>query len=64
MPPSTLRRFATRMRMELELLLAREPWRQALAVASWGWLALLIRPFKRSRLLRRLGRPSGWGCLC
>ena len=44
--------LGTRLRMELELLLEREPWRRALAVLQhWGGLALLDD---------RLQRDPGW----
>jgi poly(A) polymerase len=46
--------LGTRMRMELELLLEREPWRQALAVlAAWGGLALLDAQVQADRHWRR-----------
>ena len=46
--------LGTRLRMELELLLEREPWRQALAVlAAWGGLALLDSQLQADRHWRR-----------
>ncbi len=49
--------LATRLRMELELLLVHETWRQALAVLQrWGGLVLLDGVLQRKRFcLRRLG---------
>jgi poly(A) polymerase len=57
--------LSTRLRMELELLLEREPWRQALAaLQTWGGLSLLDGALQenclwRSRLVwaERLGLP-------
>ena len=48
--------LATRLRMELELLLAREPWPQALdLLQAWGGLALLDPGLQADQwLLRRL----------
>ncbi|MEB3277204.1 MAG: CCA tRNA nucleotidyltransferase [Cyanobacteriota bacterium] len=57
--------LGTRLRMELELLLEREPWPQALgALQRWGALALLDGPLqvdqgwrRRLRWAERLGLP-------
>jgi poly(A) polymerase len=57
--------LGTRLRMELELLLEREPWRAALAVLQhWGGLALLDGQLqadhgwrRRLRWAQRLGLP-------
>jgi poly(A) polymerase len=57
--------LGTRLRMELELLLEREPWRQALAVLQrWGGLMLLDGQLqadhgwlRRLRWAQRLGLP-------
>ena len=57
--------LATRLRMELELLLEREPWRQALALLQeWGALLLLDPALqadqhwrRRIALAQRLGLP-------
>lgn len=57
--------LGTRLRMELELLLEREPWPQALAALQrWGGLALLDAQLQadpswrqRLRLAQRLGVP-------
>ena len=55
--------LATRMRMELELLFAREPWRQALQLLqAWGGLALLDPALQQDpRLLRRLAQAQRLG---
>ena len=46
--------LATRLRMELELLLEREPWRQALALLQeWGALLLLDPALQADRHWRR-----------
>jgi len=46
--------LGTRLRMELELLLEREPWRQALAaLQAWGGLALLDVQLQTDRHWRR-----------
>ena len=46
--------LGTRLRMELELLLEREPWRQALAaLQAWGGLALLDARLQADRHWRR-----------
>jgi poly(A) polymerase len=46
--------LATRLRMELELLLEREPWRQALALLQeWGALVLLDPALQADRHWRR-----------
>ena len=46
--------LGTRLRMELELLLTREPWSQALAaLQSWGALALLDPGLQADRHWRR-----------
>jgi poly(A) polymerase len=46
--------LGTRLRMELELLLEREPWPQALAaLQSWGGLALLDAQLQADRHWRR-----------
>jgi poly(A) polymerase len=46
--------LGTRLRMELELLLEREPWRQALAaLQAWGGLALLDAQLQADRHWRR-----------
>ncbi len=46
--------LGTRLRMELELLLEREPWRRALAVLQqWGGLALLDGRLQADRDWRR-----------
>ena len=53
-PALTPPALGTRLRMELELLLEREPWRQALAMLQrWGGLVLLDP---------QLQRDSGWRC--
>ena len=56
--------LATRMRMELELLLAREPWREALQLLHvWGGLTLLDPALKSIPVCAGgWARPSGWGC--
>ena len=55
--------LATRMRMELDLLFAREPWRQALQLLqAWGGLALLDPALQQDpRLLRRLAQAQRLG---
>ena len=55
--------LATRMRMELELLLAREPWREALQLLHvWGGLTLLDPALQvDTRLRRRLGQAQRLG---
>ena len=55
--------LATRLRMELELLLAREPWPEALnLLQSWGGLELLDPGLQAdSRILRRLGNAQRLG---
>ena len=55
--------LATRMRMELELLFAREPWRQALRLLqAWGGLALLDPALQQDPLLlRRLAQAQRLG---
>jgi len=55
--------LATRLRMELELLLAREPWRLALGhLQRWGALVLLDPTLQEApRLLRRLERSRRLG---
>ena len=55
--------LATRMRMELDLLFAREPWRQALQLLqAWGGLALLDSALQQDpRLLRRLAQAQRLG---
>jgi poly(A) polymerase len=46
--------LGTRLRMELELLLEREPWRQALAaLQGWGGLQLLDAQLQQDRHWRR-----------
>ncbi|MFZ9173476.1 CCA tRNA nucleotidyltransferase [Vulcanococcus sp.] len=46
--------LGTRLRMELELLLSREPWRQALAALQrWGALVLLDPQLQADRQWRR-----------
>jgi poly(A) polymerase len=46
--------LGTRLRMELELLLEREPWRQALAaLQAWGGLALLDAQLQADHHWRR-----------
>ena len=46
--------LGTRLRMELELLFGREPWRQALGhLQAWGALALLDPSLQNDRLLLR-----------
>jgi len=46
--------LGTRLRMELELLLEREPWRQALAaLQDWGGLALLAGALQEDSSWRR-----------
>ena len=46
--------LGTRLRMELELLLEREPWRDALAaLQAWGGLRLLDGELQRDRHWRR-----------
>ena len=51
------------MRMELDLLFAREPWRQALhLLQAWGGLALLEPALQQDpRLLRRLAQAQRLG---
>lgn len=55
--------LATRLRMELELLLAREPWPQALnLLQTWGGLGLLDPGLQSDgRILRRLGQAQRLG---
>ena len=55
--------LATRLRMELELLLAREPWPQALhLLQTWGGLGVLDPGLQADgRLLRRLGQAQRLG---
>ena len=55
--------LATRMRMELELLFAREPWRQALQLLqAWSGLVLLDPSLQQDpRLLRRLSQAQRLG---
>ncbi len=55
--------LGTRLRMELELLLEREPWRRALAaLQQWGALALLDRQLQADRHWRqRLWWAQRWG---
>ena len=55
--------LSTRLRMELELLLAREPWPQALdLLQEWGALHLLDPGLQSDdRLLRRLGHAQRLG---
>ena len=46
--------LGTRLRMELELLLGREPWREALAaLQAWGGLALLDSALQEDSAWRR-----------
>ena len=46
--------LGTRLRMELELLFAREPWHQALAhLLTWGAMPLLDPQLQTDSLLRR-----------
>jgi poly(A) polymerase len=55
--------LGTRLRMELELLFAREPWRQAVGhLQAWGALPLLDPSLQNDRLLlRRLRRAERLG---
>ena len=55
--------LATRLRMELELLLSREPWPQALdLLQAWGGLGLLDPGLQSDgRILRRLGQAQRLG---
>ena len=55
--------LGTRLRMELELLFAREPWQQALNdLKVWGALPLLAQSLQNDRLLvRRLRRAERLG---
>ena len=55
--------LATRLRMELELLLSREPWPQAFAMLqAWGGLGLLDPGLQADgRILRRLGQAQRLG---
>jgi len=55
--------LATRLRMELELLLDREPWPQALnLLQAWGGLELLDPGLQSDgRILRRLGHAQRLG---
>ena len=55
--------LATRMRMELELLFAREPWRQALQLLqAWGGLVLLDPALQQDPcLIRRLAQAQRLG---
>ena len=55
--------LATRLRMELELLLSREPWPQALDLLQvWGGLGLLDPGLQSDgRILRRLGQAQRLG---
>ena len=55
--------LATRLRMELELLLSREPWPQALdLLQAWGGLVLLDPGLQSDgRILRRLGQAQRLG---
>ena len=55
--------LATRLRMEFELLLAREPWSQALdLLQAWGGLGLLDPGLQSDgRILRRLGQAQRLG---
>lgn len=46
--------LGTRLRMELELLFDREPWRQAVShLQAWGGLSLLDHQLQNDRLLSR-----------
>ena len=55
--------LGTRLRMELELLLSREPWPQALELLqAWGGLGLLDSGLQADlRILRRLGQAQRLG---
>ena len=55
--------LATRLRMELELLLSREPWPQAFdLLQAWGGLGLLDPGLQSDgRILRRLGQARRLG---
>ena len=55
--------LGTRLRMELQLLFAREPWQQALrSLQAWGALPLLSQALQNDRLLvRRLRRAERLG---
>jgi poly(A) polymerase len=53
-PEATPPALGTRLRMELELVLEREPWRQVLATLQrWGGLALLDSQLQADRHWRR-----------